>query len=148
MHERIVEIILFLVSELKSNKRLSDVDVDSLTRSGYTQTEISTAFTWLFEQLLNGRELEFRGAANRQSVRHLNDIERMIIQPEAYGYLLQCHQLGLLSNEDIEELLEQILAAGFSTIGISEIKSFVAGLLFNAAKDDSSFSVGPHDTIH
>ena len=45
MQERIVEIILFLVSELKSNKQLNDVDVSLLTENGYTQSEISTAFS-------------------------------------------------------------------------------------------------------
>ncbi len=57
MQERIVEIILFLVSELKSNKQLNDVDVSLLTESGYTQTEISTAFSWLFERMSLGQEL-------------------------------------------------------------------------------------------
>ncbi len=57
MQERIVEIILFLVNELRSNKRLSDVDVSSLTRDGYTQSEISSAFSWLFERLSVGQSM-------------------------------------------------------------------------------------------
>ncbi len=54
MHERIVEIILFLVNELKSNKQLSEVDVSLLSQNGYTQSEISTAFSWLFERMSVG----------------------------------------------------------------------------------------------
>ena len=45
MYERVVEIIMFLVNELKSNKQLSEVDVSVLSKNGYTQSEISTAFS-------------------------------------------------------------------------------------------------------
>ncbi|MCX7984753.1 MAG: DUF494 family protein [Bacteroidetes bacterium] len=148
MYERIVEIILFLVSELKAKKRLSDVDVTLLTREGYTQSEISTAFSWLFDQLMSGKEFLLRGQARKESVRQLNDFERSIIQPDAYGYLLQCQQLGLLSNEELETLIEQILSAGFSAVGISEVKSFVAGILFSTEHTSSSLLYNSNDTIH
>jgi uncharacterized protein Smg (DUF494 family) len=132
MHERIVEIILFLVNELKSNKQLSEVDVSLLSQNGYTQSEISTAFSWLFERL---------------SI----EAEKMVIHGEAFGYLLQCHELGLLNNSDIETIVERIMAAGFSSVGINEMKSFVAGLLFgfdNPSGGSGNIVLGNNDTIH
>lgn len=150
MHERIVEIILFLVNELKSNKQLSEVDVSLLSQNGYTQSEISTAFSWLFERMSVGEPLFTPGKPADSSHRMLNDAEKMVIQPEAFGYLLQCHQLGLITNNDIEIIVERIMAAGFSTVGINEMKSFVAGLLFgfDGPPGGSHIVLGNNDTIH
>lgn len=151
MHERIVEIILFLVNELKSNKQLSDVDVSLLTENGYTQTEISTAFSWLFERLSVGQQLIPGGQDTQLSHRVLHDAEKMVITSEAYGYLIQCRQLGLLSNTDIETIIERIMAAGFSTVGVPEMKSFVAGMLMDndiPPGTNGRISLSSDDTIH
>jgi uncharacterized protein Smg (DUF494 family) len=151
MHERIVEILMFLVSELKSNKQLNDIDVSFLTRSGYTQSEISTAFSWLFERMSVGQPVATTGARAESSFRYLNDAEKMVISPEAFGYLLQCRQLGLLNNADVELIVDRIMAAGFSSIGVPEMKSFVAGILFDANHHNSSggqISLESDDSVH
>jgi uncharacterized protein Smg (DUF494 family) len=148
MHERIVEIILFLVNELRSNKRLSEVDITLLTRDGYTQSEISSAFSWVFERISVGQVVSDLSVGTSTSQRILNDTEKMIIEPKAHGYLIQCQQLGLLNNADVEIILERILAAGFSKIRLDEIKSFVAGYLFDIDGSKNQVSLGINDTIH
>jgi uncharacterized protein Smg (DUF494 family) len=148
MQERIVEIILYLVSELRSNKRLSDVDVSSLTREGYTQSEISSAFSWLFERLSLGKSMTDVTSGARTSHRMLNDTEKMVVESQAYGYLIQCQQLGLLNNIDVETIIERIMMAGFTTIGLPEMKSFVAGYLFDLEGSNGQVSLGMNDTIH
>jgi uncharacterized protein Smg (DUF494 family) len=150
MQERIVEIILFLVSELKSNKQLNDVDVSLLTENGYTQSEISTAFSWLFERMPLGQELVAKDQDTRFSHRVLHEAEKMVITPEGYGYLLQCRQLGLLSNADIETIIERIMGAGFSSAGVPEMKSFVAGMLLDGDSQSGMsgrISLNSDDTI-
>ena len=151
MQERIVEIILFLVSELKSNKQLSEVDVSMLTNNGYTQSEISTAFSWVFERMSIGQQLISPERSGESSNRILNDAEKLVVSSEAFGYVLQCHQLGLITNADIETIIERIMAAGFGSIGVAEMKSFVAGILFDANNPSSTgghMSLGTNDTIH
>ena len=51
MYERIVEIITFVLSELKQNKKLSEIDLNVLQDRGYSSSEISTAFSWLVDKL-------------------------------------------------------------------------------------------------
>lgn len=150
MFERVVEIILYLVSELRSQKQLSDVDVASLSRDGYTQSEISTAFSWLFDQISTGRHVTPTEESKRDSHRILHDIERMVIGTEAYGYLLQWVDLGILSYDDVERIIERIMAAGFSSIGIEEMKTFIAGTLFGNEQGIPSGKNlwGGSDTIH
>ena len=148
MQERVVEIILFLVNELRSNKRLNDVDVSSLTRDGYTQSEISSAFSWLFERLSTGKSITDVSSGASTSYRMLNDAEKMVIESQAYGYLIQCQQLGLLNNTDVETIIERIMIAGFASVGLPEIKSFVAGYLFDMESSNGQISLGTNDTIH
>jgi uncharacterized protein Smg (DUF494 family) len=148
MQERIVEIILFLVNELRSNKRLSDVDVSELTKDGYTQSEITSAFSWVFERLSVGQPVTTSEQAAQTSQRILHDVEKMVINPQAYGYLLQCQQLGLIATNDIETIIERVMVAGFSTIGLPEMKSFIAGFLFDAEGSNGQISLTTNDTIH
>ena len=148
MQERVVEIILFLVNELRSNKRLNDVDVSSLTRDGYTQSEISSAFSWLFERLSTGKSITDATGGASTSHRMLNDAERMVVGSLAHGYLIQCQQLGLLQNADVETIIERIMMAGFAAVGLPEMKSFVAGYLFDTEGSSGQISLGTNDTIH
>jgi uncharacterized protein Smg (DUF494 family) len=148
MQERIVEIILFLVNELRSNKRLHDVDVSTLMRDGYTQSEISSAFSWLFERISVGQSLTDVSTGTSTSHRILNDAEKMVIEPQAYGYLIQCLQLGLLNRMDVETIIERIMIAGFALVGQQEMKSFVAGYLFDLEGNNGQISLGFNDTIH
>ena len=148
MQERVVEIILFLVNELRSNKRLNDVDVSSLTRDGYTQSEISSAFSWLFERLSVGKPITDASSGSSTSHRMLNEAEKIVIMPHAYGYLIQCQQLGLINNIDVETIIERIMMAGFTAVGLPEIKSFVAGYLFDIDNSSGQISLGTNDTIH
>lgn len=148
MQERIVDIILYLVNELKSSKRLSDVDVTSLTRDGYTQSEISSAFSWLFERLSAEQDNVASAVNSESSYRLLNDFEKMIIDPHAYGYLIQCQRLGLIKNSDIETIIERIVGAGIATIELDEMKSLIAGHLFEINSADGKVSLGLNDTIH
>jgi uncharacterized protein Smg (DUF494 family) len=148
MQERIVEILLYLVNELRSKKRLSEVDVSSLTRDGYTQSEISSAFSWLFERMTLGKSITDVTSGASTSYRMLNDIEKMVIESQAFGYLIQCRQLGLLNSIDIETIIERIMMAGFSTVGLPEMKSFVAGYLFDLEGNNGQVSLGMNDTIH
>lgn len=150
MYERVVEIILFLVNELRVHKHLHDVDVSILTRKGYTQSEISTAFAWLFDRISVGQVL-LNDKPEATSHRVLHDAEKQVIDRDAHGYLLQCHQLGLLGVVEMEMIIEKIMSAGFSSVGIEEIKTFVAALLFGS--DDSvggaaRVSFDGSDTIH
>lgn len=151
MYERVIEIILFLVSEMRSEKQLSEVDVSVLTRKGYTQSEISTAFSWLFDRITVGEVIVPTENSISTSHRVLHDVEKMVIAREAHGYLLQCHQLGIINNQDIETIIEKVMTAGFSSVGVEEIKTFIAGILFDIEDPDgnnSRISFDGSDTVH
>lgn len=137
MQEKIIEIIVYLVHEMRHDKRLGEIDLRALTDRGYTENEISTAFSWLFDKINMGESiLADDKQVSPQSHRILHDAERTVITPEAYGYLIQLRHLGLLDNLGIEEAIDKIMMAGFQAVSVAEMKSIVASILFDF--DDSN----------
>ena len=152
MQERIVEIIVYLIHEIRNDKRLGEIDLHILSDRGYTQNEISTAFSWLFDKINLGETIikESSNPAHR-SFRVLHDAERSVISPEAYGYLIQLRELGLLDDFEIELAIDRIMMAGFGRVNVEEIKSIAAPLIFDF--DDSNrvgsrLMLNTKDTIH
>ncbi len=96
------------MGELRNDIPLGEIDLSVLTNSGYTPTEISTAFSWLYEKIDLGENLVKEiSKSSPHSHRVLHDAERMVFTPEAHGYLIQLRELGLISEEDIETVIDQ-----------------------------------------
>jgi uncharacterized protein Smg (DUF494 family) len=130
MHERIIDLIIYFVTELRAQKRLKDIDTTSLSQRGYSTVEISTAYSWVHERLRNGQPTQLTTAIARQSFRVLNEAERMVIEQQSFGYLMQCHQLSLISNEEVEGVIERCMSSNNETVTLSEIKFFIGSVLF------------------
>ncbi|MEJ2052555.1 MAG: DUF494 family protein [Calditrichaceae bacterium] len=135
MQERIIEIIIYLLEEFRhqqSDDNYHDLSNELISR-GYTENEINFAFSWVFDHMqsksANNNE-QFEYAKN--SSRILHDVERLIISPEAYGYLLQLKHLGLVTDYELENIIERVLSLGSSTIGLEEIKSITASMLLGS----------------
>jgi uncharacterized protein Smg (DUF494 family) len=129
--ERVVEILVYLMAEIEGNKRLSDIDLLDLQDKGYSQSEISAAFSWLYDNLpIQDGRVVMQANSSRASRRLLHDAEKMIMTTEAHGYLLQLCELGLIEQRDLENVLERAMMAGFEKISIQEMREIVASALF------------------
>jgi len=147
--DRIMEILVYLLNEIRA-KDITEVDLAALSDKGFTQTEISTAFSWLFDKLATRMNQVIPESSNiaqsfellkkepelATTFRVFHDVERTILSIEAQGYLLQMRQLGLLSESEMELLIDRILMSGVSQVGLREIKELTAGLVFDF--DDST----------
>ncbi len=133
MHERIIEIIVYVISELKQNRKLSEIDLNELQDLGYTHAEISTALSWLVDRLdfsdNIGLPADF-GSVSAYRVFHKS--ERELFTREAFGELVQLQQLGLVTNEQTEMLLEKALLLGNGAIDVHQLRYFVANAVFGA----------------
>ncbi len=152
MQEKIVEILVYLIAELQKNTPLGDIDLNVLSNKGYTPAEISAAFSWLYEKINVGDSIVTDVAkGSPHSHRVLHDAERMVILPDAYGYLIQLREIGLITDLDIELVIDRVMMSGYVAIGIEEIKTLVTFVL--AESDDSSNTgsrvmINSQDTIH
>ena len=152
MKERIVEIIVYLISELKNNIPLNEIDLTVLTTNGYTPMEISTAFSWLYEKIDSEENVPADVAeSSPHSHRVLHEAERSVLSPDAFGYLVQLRELGLLKESDIEAVIDRVMLAGYMAVSIPEIKSIVAALLLeldDSRSTGSRIMLNSKDTIN
>jgi len=151
MQERIVELIVFLMREIRQTKDISKVDVTKLKESGYTQTEISTALSWIYDKMNLREPLKRVKGSGARSYRIFHEAERQIFTKEARGFLIEMYELGLIDYIDLENIIERSLMAGFNIIDRDEIKSTVATVLFeynSPGKPGSRIMLNSSDTIN
>ncbi len=135
-YQRIVEIIVYLISELKSNKNFSDIDIMELRSRGYTHSEISTAFSWLADRIEFSEEIFFsENFSNINSFRILHDVERDMFTKDALGELIQMQALGLIDNENIESIIDKAISMGIRQLDSEQLKSFIALSILHVGDD-------------
>jgi uncharacterized protein Smg (DUF494 family) len=134
-YEKIIEIIVYLLTELKSNKQLKEIDMQNLSKLGYTQNEISTAFSWIYTRIYSGEKIFSDESKTPHSHRTFHEVEKNILTPEAQGYLIQLRELGLVDDLEIETIIDRIMVSGYSKVSIEDMKSFVAGYLLDTDDD-------------
>jgi uncharacterized protein Smg (DUF494 family) len=153
MQERIVEILMYVLNEVrKTNKQIGEIDISTLERQGYSQTEISLAFSWLFDRLSGNIEQAPRlPEQHSTSFRILHQAEKYVITTEAFGYLIQLRELNIISDAEFEIIIERSLLSGFERLEISAIQAIVASVLFDAGhsgKNRGEMIFHSNDTIH
>jgi len=139
------------MSGIDANKRLSEIDLDDLKSKGYTQSEISAAFSWLYDNLPVQDGVVVRGAiASKESRRVLHDAEKFMMTTDAQGYLMQLCEVGLLENRDLENVIERAMMSGFEKLSMFEIREIVAAVLFARSSNwyESRSMVNNNETIH
>jgi len=154
MQERIIEIIVYLLQEFQETpNRESYPDLSKeLVTLGYTEGEINLAFSWIFNHLQKDSsetQPEFHYA--NDSIRVLHDLEKLVIEPDAYGYLLQLMHLGMIKEVDLEDVIERALSIGSTQITLEDIKSLAAYAVFNPDTNPSINGLFFHqgtNTIH
>jgi Smg protein len=152
MKEKVVELLVLIMSEMQENKRISDIDLAELRTRGYTQSEISAAFTWIYENIELDQQRPGESARpSPGSRRILHEAEKAVLATDAQGYLIQLSELGLLSESEFETVIERAMMAGFEKLSVAEIREIVASVLFARGGDDRSGNrsmLNTGDTIH
>lgn len=150
LYEKIIEIIVFLLGELKKNKQLGEIELESLSSLGYTQSEINTAFSWIYSKIYAGEKI-FNDTSASRSFRVLHDVEKNIIAPEAYGYLIQLRELGAITDMEIEVIIDKVMLSAYSKVGIEDIKSYVAAYMLDIddmTNSNRRIGLNTNDTIN
>jgi len=55
----------------------------------------------------------------------------LVISPDAYGFLIQLIQLGVMKDLELEIFVERALAYGKDDLNVDDLKSIVASILFD-----------------
>lgn len=152
MAERIMEIIIYVISSVKDRDQFSDVNLKELENLGYTKSEISTAFSWLVEKT---ETMKIPGSGpflvETKGFRHLIEIEQDLFTPEALGDLIQFNSLGLINNEQLELLIDKTIFSNIHLIDRMLLRSFVIALNFDNPPNTyyaGRMLLNGNDTIH
>lgn len=151
MQEKIIEIIVFILNEMRNSKHINDIDLKKLNKDGYTDAEINTAFAWIFSKIDTGEKVFDDKKRSGKSHRFFHEAEKNILTTEAMGYLIQMKELGIISDSDGETLIDKVLMAGYQRAGIDEIKLVLSTLLFDSEDRSNSLNhlvLQNNETIH
>lgn len=139
MQERLMEILVQLLKEIHSTSditvTLNDIS-EQLLQQGYSESELSMALSWLNTKMQKQSEECQSVSPLHGSIRVLHPVERMMLNAEAYGYLLHLEHLGLIEKDQIETIIEKAIASGKSEITIHDIKMMLASLVIDAEQTD------------
>ena len=148
--ERIMEIIAYVVGAFSQGTPINKVDTSELSAQGYTESEISAALSWIIER--SDQSLDHQGDTNSGSFRVLHGLEAETISSEAWGLLLSYANLGLLSNEDVEQIIERAMIMGGETsVDLEEIRAIIAVYVMNMGLDSNTGSktlLSGNESIH
>ena len=109
MVTEIVE-VLAKITELK-NKNISEEEIaETIQReSTYKKNVIAAAYSWLHEK--NRQDLNYKALKNNnesKSIRMLSNDEVRQVGIRNYDYLLHLYNIGLLTNNDFEEIMDEL----------------------------------------
>jgi len=151
MQEKIVELIVVLMREIRQTHDISKIDVSKLKDNGYSQSEISTALSWIYDKMNMREPLKKVRGKSARSYRIFHEAERQILTKDARGFLVEMYELGLIDHIDMENIIERSLMTGLNVIDRDEIKLVAAGVLFeynSPGKPGSRILLNSSDTIN
>ncbi|MEO8664369.1 MAG: DUF494 family protein [Ignavibacteria bacterium] len=151
MQPKIIEIIVYILTEIQNSKQINEIDLKKLNRDGYTEAEINTAFAWIFSKIDTGEKILNENSTGDRSHRVFHSAEKNILTTEAMGYLIQMKELKIISDMDEELIIDRVFMAGYQKAGVEEIKLIISSLLFDSEGINNSINrivLDNNETIH
>ncbi len=152
MNERVLEIVAYIVNAMQSSlddaifgrfESLSEL----LIEQGYTENEINSAFSWLIEKIPDD---DFEQSPPDQLDRARFNFDNSTFTPAAFNFLIQLHELDIIGDAEIEQILATSLKYGKQWISIPEIKALVSHLILTTdpMMDGSFFVFNKNYQVH
>ncbi len=131
-NERILEILVFVLSEIKQNISIEELNVAELIQRGYSEVEISAAISWLLDKVdMEGALMMFpKMQSVSTSFRILNQVEKSLFTSATWGKIVEYQELGILTPEQVEFLIFRAVAIQSDVTTIEEVNDLVSKLLF------------------
>ncbi|MBM7623533.1 DUF494 family protein [Sporohalobacter salinus] len=128
MNENVIEIVSYLVKQIMHNEDIIENEeqlVENLVSQGYEIADIDTAFELIFSSDVyneeNGAEDSNDEFKFKKSQRILDIRERFKLSVSAQGVLLRLSSLGLISDDELEELLEKSVHIKKRELGLKSL---------------------------
>lgn len=130
MNERIIEIILYLITRLQESNDIKQSDILQLSDGGYSDAEIGAAFSWIAQK----DSARSSGAPQRSSFRVLHQGEKHLFTLEAWGYLMQLVTLSVITPFELEEMIDQATMIVAERLTIADVRRMTANVMMDSAE--------------
>jgi uncharacterized protein Smg (DUF494 family) len=128
MRNSIVDLIIFLAKRIRLGESLAEIRDDAINR--YNPSEISAAYSWILQKHPDVAAAKKKDKEKNHRVLHF--AERMLITPEAYGYLLEMVNIGIIDNKSLETIIEKVMFQSTEPVDLDKIKKIVEQNLFGS----------------
>jgi uncharacterized protein Smg (DUF494 family) len=102
--------VLAKITEMDKNNIPEEEAAETIQReSKYNKNTIAAAYSWLHEK--NRQDLNYKALKNNnesKSIRMLSNDEVRQVGIRNYEYLLHLYNIGLLTNNDFEEIMDEL----------------------------------------
>jgi uncharacterized protein Smg (DUF494 family) len=118
--------------------------METLLNDGYLLHEADAALT-LMQTLVRRQDESFFATeqmSRQAGIRSMNSEERKRFGLEAFAFALKLTNLGVLSEDQREELLERAMNLYRERIELDHMKALVAFMLFTSAQEREDMSSG------
>lgn len=152
MEELMMNMFSLIADQVRNKKDLFEEEgkiMQTLLNGGYRLHEADAAIT-LMQSLVQKQDETF--FAPEQSgypagIRTMNSEERRRFSPEAFAFALKITHLGILSEDQREELLERGMALTKEQIRLEQVKGLLAFMLFTSSHEREEMSPARHGRI-
>jgi len=90
--------------------------------------------------LTDGPDISRLRAPTARASRIFNDVERAHLDIHAQGYIMYLEQIGILSAEQRELLIDRLMALGTDEVDIEQIKWVVLMVLFSQPGQETAYA--------
>ena len=141
MKENTLDVLLYLFQNFMDGEYEIDPDRDflegQLVEAGFQQFEIDKAFVWL-DDLSNQQEKQ-HDVQHNTSFRVYADEELSNLDLECRDFLLYLENMGVLTPENRELVIERVMALDSFDFDIERLKWVVLMVLFNQPQHNSNY---------
>lgn len=128
MNENVIEIVSYLVKRIMHNEDVIENEeqlVENLVNQGYEIADIDMAFELIFSSNIYDEENEVKDNNHKfelkRSQRILDVRERFKLSIPVQGALLRLTNLGLISDDELEEVLEKTVHIKKKELGLKSL---------------------------
>jgi len=108
MRNRLTEVLSKLLDGLAKDTSLEQVELHLLKKKKFDKSLVATAYSWIYDKIAANKTGYNPGIKSSLGMRIFSEDELHIIGMNNYNRLLKLFNIGLLTNADIDTIMEQI----------------------------------------
>jgi len=143
MKENVLDVLMYLfetyIDAEEEPEPNQNVLRGELVRAGFDTSEIDRALDWL-DGLTDNHDSLLLGSQTAHGTRIYNDVERDRLDVSCRGFITYLEQIGILSPDQREILVERLLALETPDIDVEQIKWVVLMVLFSQPGQELAYA--------